>query len=143
MDFTNPPNTVIQEILTRPLTLAIVICSTNPARDSYRIAGRLQTYGYRVIPVNPAAAGETIHGETCYAKLTDIPDAIDMVDVFRRASHVDPIVDETIAIGAEVLWMQLGVVNEAAAHRAQAAGLTVVMDRCTSREYRRLISPRA
>lgn len=121
----------------------MVICSTNPARDSHHVAGRLKTFGYRMIPVNPAAAGETIHGETCYANLTDIPDAIDLVDVFRHADHIDPIVDETISIGAEVLWMQLGVVNKAAAQRAQDAGLTVVMDRCMSREHRRLISPPA
>lgn len=94
-----------------------------------------------MIPVNPAAAEETIHGEMCYAHLTDIPDSIDMVDVLRRPTHVDPIVDETIACGAEMLWMQLGVVHEAAARRAQAAGLTVIMDRCTSREYRRLMPP--
>lgn len=134
---------MIRDILARPLTIAVVICSTNSARDSHHIAGRLQTCGYRVIPVNPGAAGETIHGERCYATLADIPDAIDMVDVFRRSDQVDPIADEAIAIGAEILWMQLGVSNEAAAQRAQDAGLTVVMNRCTSREYRRLIAPPA
>ncbi|WP_179137611.1 CoA-binding protein, partial [Candidatus Entotheonella palauensis] len=116
--------------------------SESPPRIACDLGGRgSKTFGYRMIPVNPAAAGETIHGEMCYAHLTDIPDSIDMVDVLRRPTHVDPIVDETIACGAEMLWMQLGVVHEAAARRAQAAGLTVIMDRCTSREYRRLMPP--
>lgn len=141
MTFANPSDGTIRAILERPLTIAVVVCSTNPDRDSNRIAQRLQTFGYRMIPVNPAAAGETIYGEMCYAHLTDIPDPIDMVDIFRRPTHVAPIVDETIACGAKILWMQLGVVNEAAARRAQAAGLMVVMDRCTSREYRRLMPP--
>ena len=139
--FCNPSDNAIRAILERPLTIAVVICSDNPDRDSHRIAGRLQTFGYHIIPVNPAAAGKIIHGEMCYAQLTDIPDAIDMLDVFRRPTHVAPIVDDTTACGAEILWMQLGVINEAAAQRAQEAGLTVVMDRCTSREYRRLMPP--
>lgn len=116
----------------------------DPTRDSYRIAGRLQAFGFQMIPVNPFAAGTRIHGEPCYASLTEIPGKIDMVDVFRRPALVDPIVDEAIACGADILWLQLGVVNEAAARRAQEAGLTVVMDRCTSRDYRRFfLSPPA
>jgi predicted CoA-binding protein len=141
MTFTNPPEAVLREILGRPLTIAVVICSDEPSRDSHRIAGRLKEFGFRMIPVNPFAAGQQIHGEYCYASLADVPEHIDLVDVFRRPSLVDPIVDGAIACGADVLWMQLGVVNEAAAQRAQAAGLTVVMDRCTSRDYRRFFLP--
>jgi len=142
--FTNPPDTVIKTILSRPLTVAVVVCSDDPTRDSYRIAGRLKEFGFHMIPVNPFAAGTQIHGEYCCASLAQIPEQVDMVDVFRRPALVDPIVDEAIACGAKVLWMQLGVVNEAAARRAQESGLTVVMDRCTSRDYRRFfLSPAA
>ena len=138
MAFTNPPEAVIRAILSRPLTIAVVICSDDPTRDSYRIAGRLKEFGFRMIPVNPFAAGKRIHGERCYASLTEIPEHVDLVDLFRRPTLVDPIVDEAITCGAEIVWMQLGVINETAARRAQEAGLTVVMDRCTSRDYRRL-----
>lgn len=137
MAFTNPPEAVIKTILARPLTIAVVICSDKPTSESYRVAGRLQAFGYRMIPVNPFAAGARIHGEYCYARVSDIPEHVDLVDVFRRPEYVDAIADEAIAHGAAVLWMQLGVVNTAAAKRAQDAGLTVIMDRCTSRDYRR------
>ena len=137
MAFINPPETILKAILSRPLTIAVATCSADPRRDSYRIAGRLQEFGFRMIPVNPFAVGTKINGERCYARVTDIPERVDMVDVFRRSERVDPLVDDAIVSGAEILWMQLGVINEAAARRAQAAGLTVVMDRCTSREYRR------
>jgi uncharacterized protein len=137
MVFTNPSDTVIKAILSQPLTVAVVFCSDDPRRDSYRIAGRLKEFGFHMIPVNPFVVGQQIHGEYCYASLGEIPEQVDMVDVFRRPALVDPIVDEAIACGAKILWMQLGVVNEAAARRAQEAGLTVVMDRCTSRDYRR------
>ena len=138
MAFSNPPEADIKTLLQRrPLSVAVVICSADPSRDSHRIAGRLKEFGFRMIPVNPSAAGTLIHGEYCYASLRDIPEPVDMVDVFRRSALVDPIVDDAIACGASIVWMQLGVVNEAAAQRAQAAGLTVVMDRCTSRDYRR------
>ncbi len=143
MVFMNPPEAVLKEILSRPLTIAVVICSDDPTRDSYRIAGRLKEFGFHMIPVNPFAAGQQLHGEHCYASLVEIPEKVDMVDVFRRPALVDPIVDEAIACGAAILWMQLGVINEAAAHRAQEAGLTVVMDRCTSRDYRRFFLPPA
>ena len=142
MMFTNPSDAVIKEILGRPLTIAVVICSDDPSRDSYRIAGRLKEFGFHMIPVNPFATSKQLHGEYCYASLAEIPAKVDMVDVFRRPALVDPIVDEAIACGAEILWMQLGVVNEAAARRAQEAGLTVVMDRCTSRDYRRFSNAR-
>jgi predicted CoA-binding protein len=89
-----------------------------------------------VIPVNPGH--QTILGETCYASLRDIPEQVDMVDIFRRSEHVAPIVDEAIEAGAKIVWMQLGVIDERAAAKAQHAGLTVVMDRCPAIEYRRL-----
>lgn len=139
MTFTNPSDQDIKTILEQPLTIAVVICSPTPNRDSYRIAGRLVEFGYRMIPVNPRAAGDVIHGQLCYGQLSDIPEPVDIVDIFRRSSHVEPIIDEAIAIQAQILWLQLGVIHEAGAQRAQQAGLTVVMDRCTSRDYRRLI----
>ncbi len=140
--FTNPSEAAIKALLQPPLTVAVVICSTDPRRDSYRIAGRLKEFGFRMIPVNPFAAGSLIHGELCYASLADVPESVDLVDVFRRSELVEPIVDDAMACGARIFWMQLGVINEAAARRAQDAGLTVVMDRCTSRDYRRFfLSP--
>lgn len=138
MAFSNPDDDAIKAMLGCPLTIAVAICSPDPRRDSYRIAGRLQSFGFRVIPVNPFAAGEHIHGERCYARIADIPEPVDMVDVFRRSPLVQPIVDDAIASGVRIVWMQLGVINETAAQQAQDAGLMVVMDRCTSREYRRL-----
>jgi predicted CoA-binding protein len=101
----------------------------------------LQIKGYRVIPVNPRAAGKLVLGETCYASLRDIPKEagpIDMVDIFRKPSAAGPIVEDAIAIGAKVVWMQLGVRNDEAAARAEDAGLTVIMNRCPKIEYGRL-----
>lgn len=138
MTFSNPDDAALKAMLGGPLTIAVAICSPDPQRDSYRIAGRLQSFGFRMIPVNPFAAGAQIHGERCYARLRDIPEPVDMVDIFRRSALVQPLVDEAIASGVRIVWMQLGVINEEAARQAQQAGLTVVMDRCTSREYRRL-----
>ena len=107
-------------------------CSPRPHRDSHRIAGLLQRRGNRVIPVNPDAAGEEILGERCEARLTALPDGarVDVVDIFRRADAAGAHVDEAIAIGAKAVWMQLGVIDAAAAQRARAAGLDVVMDDC-------------
>lgn len=135
-DFRNPPDALIRDILSRPQRIAIVGCSPDLNRDSSRIARLLMQKGHTVIPINPAA--ETILGQTCYASLHEVPGPVDMVDIFRRADVVGPIVDEAIAIGARVVWMQLRVVNHTAAARARAAGLTVIMDRCPAIEYERL-----
>ena len=134
--FENPPDMTIREILATPRTVAVVGCSPDPDRDSHRIAALLKAKGHRVIPVNPSC--QEILGERCFASVRDIPEAIEMVDVFRRPEFVDQIADEAIAVGAKILWLQLDVINEPAARKAQDAGLTVVMDRCPAIEYRRL-----
>jgi hypothetical protein len=136
MAFQNPPDDAIRAVLATPQTVAVVGCSPNPERDSHRIAKLLQSRGHRVIPVNPGH--RSILGETCYASLRDVPEQVDMVDIFRRSEQVAPIVDEAIGVGARIVWMQLGVIDERAAAAAQDAGLTVVMDRCPAIEYRRL-----
>ena len=136
MAFQNPPDDAIRAVLATPQTVAVVGCSPNPERDSHRIAKLLQSRGHRVIPVNPGH--RSILGETCYASLRDIHERVDMVDIFRRSEQVAPIVDEAIEVGARIVWMQLGVIDERAAAVAQDAGLTVVMDRCPAIEYRRL-----
>jgi predicted CoA-binding protein len=138
MPFTNPPDEVIRALLARRATVAVVGCSPDPARDSHRIARLLMERGHRVVPVNPQA-GEIL-GQRAFADLRDIPERIDLVDVFRRSEAAGAIVDTAIAIGAAAVWLQLGVIDEAAALRAQRAGLTVVMDRCPAIEYRRLFS---
>jgi predicted CoA-binding protein len=117
-------------------TWAVVGCSPDPRRDSNRIAGLLQSKGKRIIPVNPAAT--EIHGERAYSALHDVPVKVDVVDIFRRADQAGDHVDEAIAIGARAVWLQLGVVDRAAAARALEAGLLVVMDRCPAIEWRRL-----
>ena len=130
----------IRTLLEEADTWAVVGCSPDPRRDSHRIAGLLQSRGKRVIPVNPAAAGGEIHGEPAYASLHDLPAGVevDVVDIFRRSSEAGAHVDEAIAIGARAVWMQLGVIDRAAAARALEAGLLVVMDRCPAIEWRRL-----
>ena len=126
----------IRFALEQTRTWAVVGCSPDPARDSHRIAALLQQRGYRVIPVNPAATG--ILGERCFPNVHEIGEPVDVVDVFRRSSEAGAHADEAIAIGASVVWMQLGVIDEAAAARARAAGLRVVMDRCPAIELARL-----
>ena len=134
--FENPSDAHIRDILATPRTIAVVGCSPDPDRDSHEIAALLKVKGHKIIPVNPTS--KEILGERCFASLTDIPEPVDMVDVFRRPEHVDQIAADSITIGAKILWLQLDVINEPAARKAQAAGLTVVMDRCPAIEYRRL-----
>jgi predicted CoA-binding protein len=117
-------------------TWAVVGCSPDPGRDSHRIAALLQRRGFRVIPVNPAE--REILGERCFANVRDIGEPVDVVDVFRRSEAAGEHVDEAIEIGARAVWLQLGVIDEAAAARARAAGLRVVMNRCPAIELPKL-----
>lgn len=126
-------NATIDEIFRTCRTIAVVGASANATRPSNRVAGYMKAQGYRMIPVNPNET--TILGEQVYPSLTAIPDAIDLVDVFRKAEDVFPIVDEAITKGAKAIWLQEGIVNEAAAVRAKQAGLLVVMDRCWLKEH--------
>ena len=130
----------VRALLTETRTWAVVGCSPDPARDSHRVAALLKREGFTVIPVNPHA-GDELLGERCYARLADIPDRVDVVDVFRRSEEAGAHVDEAIAIGARGVWLQLGVIDEEAAERARAAGLRVVMDRCPAIELPRLKPP--
>ena len=128
----------IRAILRQAKTIAMVGASANWNRPSYFAMKYLQRKGYRVIPVNPREAGQEILGETVYASLGDIPDKIDMVDCFRAADAMPAIADQAIAIGAPILWMQLGIRHDGAAAKAEAAGMKVVMNRCPKIEYGRL-----
>src|SRR5271166_6205382 len=128
----------IRRILSTVRTIAMVGASSNWNRPSYFVMKYLQGKGYRVIPVNPGTAGKDLLGEHIYASLREIPDRVDMIEVFRASDSVGPIMDDAIAIGAKVVWMQLGVRNDAAAAKGEAAGLTVIMNRCPKIEYGRL-----
>jgi uncharacterized protein len=138
MDHVSYPDAFLRDILTGVRTIAVVGASPRPQRPSHRVMRYLQQHGYRTIPVNPFAAGGTILGERCFAALDEIGETIDMVDVFRRSELAGAAVDQAIAVGAKVVWMQLGVVDEAAAARAEASGMKVVMDRCPAIEIPRL-----
>lgn len=134
----NETDAYLRKILSRDRVIAVVGLSAAWHRPSHFVAKYLQTKGYRVIPVNPRYAGDTILDEVVYSSLGDIPDAIDMVDIFRRPDDVPPIVTEAIEIGAKTVWQQLGVNNAAADQQARDAGLDSVMDRCTKIEHARL-----
>ncbi|MGT2514284.1 CoA-binding protein [Sphingomonas panni] len=128
----------IRTLLTEARTIALVGASDRPDRASYGVMAYLQQRGYRVIPVNPQITGEHLHGEFVFRDLDQIGEKIDIVDIFRNSAAAGEVVDAAIAAGAKAVWMQLGVVNEAAAARAEAAGLQVVMDRCPKIEIPRL-----
>ena len=126
----------IRRVLTEHRVWAVVGCSPDPRRDSHRIAALLIDRGYDVIPVNPSV--DEVLGRRAFASVTEIDRPVDVVDVFRRSEQAGAHVDEAIAIGAQAVWMQLGVIDEAAAERGRAAGLRVVMDRCPAIELPRL-----
>ncbi len=125
-----------QKILKDYHRVAVVGASSNPERDSYKVASYLMEHGYQVIPVNPNAA--EILGKTSYPDLSSIPETVEVVDVFRRPEEVLSVVDQAIRIGAKAAWMQKGVVNEEAAQKARDAGLLVVMDKCMHEEHQQL-----
>src|SRR5437763_14676872 len=127
------PAEAIERILKNARTIAVVGLSLDPQRPSHGVARYLQRAGYRVIPVNPNV--EEVLGERAYPRLRDVPDPIDVVDVFRRSEFVGPILDEAIAMKLPAVWLQDGVIDEAAAQRARAAGLDVVMDDCIMRRH--------
>jgi uncharacterized protein len=124
-------------ILTTYRTIAMVGLSDDPMRPSHFAAIYMLAEGYQVIPVNPRLTGQTVLGQTVYPSLSEIPRPVEIVDVFRKPSEIPPIAEEAIRIGAKVLWLQLGIVNEEAARRARAAGLEVVMNRCVKIEHAR------
>lgn len=133
----NASDREIDTVLAGARTIAVVGLSDKPDRDSYRVAAYLQQHGYRIIPVNPAAS--EILGERAYPKVAAIPSeiSVDVVDIFRKPELIPPIVDQAITRGAKVVWMQLGLAHNAAAAKARAAGLRVVMDRCAKVEHAR------
>ena len=126
----------VQRILETTKTIAVVGLSDKPDRDSYQVAAYLQQQGYRIIPINPRA--KEVLGEKAYASLRELSEPVEVVQIFRRAEEVLPIVDDAIAVGAKVVWMQSGIVNEDAAARAEAAGLKVIMDACMRSAHRTL-----
>jgi predicted CoA-binding protein len=141
MDHESYADDYLRDILEGVRTIAVVGASPRRERPSHRVMAYLQRRGYRTIPVNPNAVGGTLNGERVYASLAEVPEAIDMVDVFRRAEAAGGVVDEAIAKGAKVVWMPLGVRDDAAAARAEAAGVKVVMNRCPAIEIPRLGLP--
>ena len=141
MDHESYSDEYLRDILTNARTIAVVGASPRRERPSHGVMAYLQRRGYRTIPVNPFAAGGTINGETVYASLAEVPEPIDMVDVFRRPEAAGAVVDAAIAVGAKVVWMQFGVRDDTAAARAEAKGLKVVMNRCPAIEIPRLGLP--
>lgn len=133
MNFQNPDPAEIRALLRRARRIAVLGLSPKPDRPSYFVAKAMQEFGYQIVPVRPATA--EVLGEKAYATLAEVPGPVDVVDVFRAAEHLDAIVDECIALKVPALWIQEGIINEAAAGRARAAGMTVVMDRCIYKDY--------
>ncbi|MCC2609321.1 CoA-binding protein [Neorhizobium sp. Rsf11] len=135
-------NAYIADILRTVKTIALLGASPNPDRPSNRVMGFLLSKGYTVFPVNPGQAGKQIQGQTVYRTLSDVPQPVDMVDVFRAAEYLDGVVDEALALETlpKVIWGQLSVRDDRAAARAEAAGIKVVMDRCPAIEYPRLVA---
>ena len=138
---TTPTDELLRQVLTAVRTIAVVGASDKGERPSHGVMAFLQHKGYRCIPVNPRLAHQQLFGETVYATLAEIPESVDMVDIFRNSSAAGAVADEAVAIGARIIWMQLGVVDEAAAKRATNAGVTVIMDRCPAMEWSRLFQP--
>lgn len=140
MAHANPSDAELKQLLTSATTIAIVGASSNPDKASHGIMQKLQSVGYRVIPVNPKET--EILGERSYPSLIDVPERIAIVDVFRRAEDTPGIADEAVTIGAQALWLQTGIVSEDAAARARAGGLTVVMDACIGATHSMLRVPK-
>jgi predicted CoA-binding protein len=140
MAYQNPPDDRLRTLLTDARTIAIVGASSNPDKAAYGIMQKLQNAGYKVVPINPKET--EVLGERAYPSLLDVPEPIDIVDVFRRAEDTPSIVDEAATIGAKTVWLQTGIVSEEAAARARAAGLTIVMDACIGATHAMLRIPR-
>lgn len=136
--FNNPSLEQIKSLLQQIKHIAVVGLSPKPKRPSHQVAKAMQSYGYHIIPVRPAV--DEVLGEKAYASLEEVPDPIDLVDVFRAPEHIAPVIDACIARGVKVVWLQDGVVNESEALRAQTAGIMVIMDRCIYRDYIQLIA---
>lgn len=134
----NPEDEEIRGILENNRTIAVVGLSANPDKDSHRVARYLKEHGYHIVPVNPKT-GEIL-GEKCYASLKEIPFSVDIVDIFRKIEAIPAVVDEAIATGAKVVWMQLGLAENQSAHKARSAGLQVVMNKCIKIEHSRYFS---
>lgn len=137
MSFTNPDSDAIKTLLQSIHTIAVVGLSPKPFRPSHGVSVSMQGFGYRIIPVRPAV--DEVLGEKAYPDLHALPERPDLVDVFRAPEHVGPIVDACIELGIKAIWLQDGVINEPAAEKAVAAGITVIMDRCIYRDYIQLI----
>jgi hypothetical protein len=131
--YVNPAPDEVRALLKKVRTIAVVGLSPQPARPSYFVSKAMQGFGYRIVPVRPAVS--EVLGEKAYATLADVPGPIDLVDVFRAAEHVEVIVDECLRLKIPAIWIQEGIINEAAAQKARDAGMTVVMDRCIYKDY--------
>ena len=136
--FENPSDEERRELLRRVKTIAVVGLSPNPARPSHGVAQAMQRFGYSIIPIHPTAT--EVLGAKAYRRLSEVPVPIDLVDVFRRAEFIGPIVDDCLALGLKAIWIQEGIVNDVAAERARDNGMTVVMDRCIFRDHRQFCS---